>query len=254
MSAFFVLLSSEKILGQASSFGHNLSATTEVLKSKEVSAGLQVLAVGLSDQVSFGTSTWLLSDYNMYNGYVRYQFEKNEDYSQSIQVAFFQTMDSSRTYDMTALWAGWVHGWHTEKRYSFYLNAQFMYFFNERRPFSLRRPRIWRDPTEFIVTTLHEVELVNGFYLMGELGILGLVRKFPLIHTGASLQWRSQHWLFQFGYSLTGTTHGFGDRFSRFDSGAYLSNGDRNGLGDSASEVVKRDFSVHPEITIQYVF
>lgn len=191
----------------------------------------------------------------MYNLYLRYLLKKNESYSQALQASYYKTDGGSNTYRMEAGWLNWIHGWHFNSGYIFFLNAQFMYFVDETIPFSLRRPRVWRDPTEFNISTLHEVKLVHGFYLMGELGILGVVRKFPLIHSGASLQWRSNHWLIQIGYSTTATLAAIGgNRKYRQDVATYISNGDDHGLGDHLAQFIKYDYSLHPEVVIQWYY
>ena len=238
------------------SFGHNLTATTHVLEKYQASVGGQVLAFGATEDLSIGTSTWLLLDYEMYNAYARYRITKTEDYSQSIQFGYFQTDPASLRYNMKAAWLNWMHGWHSASGYNFFLNFQVHYYIDEVKPFSMRRPRVWRDPTELVLSTLHEVPLANGFYLMGELGILGLARKHPILHTGSSLQWRSESWLVQMGYSMTAAFYALATPSQRRDlhQTLGLSNGENHGLGESFSNTIKRDFSIHPELVLQYFF
>ncbi|MCJ8276275.1 MAG: hypothetical protein HRT44_02995 [Bdellovibrionales bacterium] len=235
-------------------FGHNLSATSHVLDPGNCSVGLLTVACGIAEDLAIGSSPWLFMDYNMYSFFARYRIEKTEDYEEVLQLGLFQTDSASRTYDMSAVWLYWIHGYDLAPHYNLFLNIQGAYYFNENRPFSLRRPRVWKDPTDWNFTTLHELTLVNGFYIMGEVGFLGVVRKYPQIHTGASIQWRSKRWLIQAGFTNTGTLQAYWSPSNRQDIAQSLSNGRDHGLGDGSSDILKYDFSIHPEFVIQFYF
>lgn len=237
------------------SFGHNLTATSHVMNEGGCTFGFQVAGCGVSEKLSLVTSPWLIGDYNSYNFFARYQYEKNEDRVEAVQLAVFKSFGGE--YDMFAAWLTWIRGYLIRPGYNLFLNVQFANYFEEERPFSLRRPRIWGTSTELSISTLHEVELVNGFYIQGEVGVLGVVRKYPLLHTGASMQWRSQRWLIQAGFSMTGTIHALFSPNRRFDSAVLLSNGDDHKVESSSefiTDFIKYDFSVHPEIAVQYFF
>jgi hypothetical protein len=188
----------------------------------------------------------------MYNIYLRYKFSKSSTRSHAVQLGAFDTFQNSMsTYMMSALWLTYIKGWHYDK-YNFFLNGQVMYFFEDSRPFSLRRPQLNSDPTELIVSSLHEIELRNGFFLMGEMGFLGLARRYAYLHTGASLQWRSQSWLVQFGFTNTGTLNAYFSPSSRSDM-SWL-HYDTNYSPAERKKFLNSDFSMHPEFVLQYYF
>jgi len=239
-----------------------------MLLKDHCAAGFPVIACAPTDNLVIASSTWLAANYNMYSLWLRYRFAGGDtssatpspfppemSESQLLQLAYFQTFDSDRpgNYSMSALWLYYIWGIPFDL-YNLSVNVQLHYYFEEDAPFSLRRPRIEKDPTELVISTLHEVKLHGNWYMMGEVGLFSpFLRTYPLLHTGASLQWRPRSFLFQIGFSNTGTLDAYFSSANRRDF-QFMANGDDHGLGSGAKRYIKYDYAVHPEFVAQYYF
>lgn len=247
------------------SFGHVVSSTTSLLRSGECTIGAQVAGCGLSDRVMVGASPWLLYDYGLISifgrmglGDAKARPDGRLAHDQSIQLSYFRNYvgaDDGKGfgYDMSLAWGTYVYALRPAPNYSIYLNAQAMHYWIDRHPFSLRRPWVDRTPLQLNASALIEAELSNGFYLNGEVGLLGLAQQAPAIHIGVSLDWRSPSWLFRAGVSQSGTLRGYRSPPRRRDHQQDLRS-TPEGFDKIYPEYAQYDYSVHPEITVQWYF
>lgn len=234
------------------SFGHNLSATSNTLKGKNCAVGFPAIACRLSDDFMIASSTWLAWDYKMASLFLRYKIKEEGTATHAVQFSQFYADNESPFYSMSASWLHYIFTRRHKTGYTFHFNAIAAYYYAEDRPFSLRRPNVRKDPTDFSVTTLHEFNLLKHWYFMAEGGVLGFTRYYPNLHYGASMQWRNEDWLLQFGFTNTGPVSAI---FSRDRNDYYgLTNGNDHGVGKQFRDQLKHDFSVHPEIVVQYYF
>ena len=155
---------------------------------------------------------------------------------------------------MMGMWVDWIRGYRINRHYNLFFNIQFANYFQEEVPFSLRRPRLIGTSTELTLTTLHEVRLTKNFYMQAEAGLHGVVRKHPLLLTSVSFQSRRERWLWQFGFSVTSTFPSLVSPTNRFDSEQVLRNGSDHKISDEFESFVRYDFSIHPELVLQYFF
>jgi hypothetical protein len=250
-------------------FGHNLSHT-DYFPENSCSVGLQVVACG-KKRWAIGTSPFLISIYNMNNIYflTRLGREINGN-KKTLQVAYFNTFseedidnpnNSSRRlnskYQQHSVMAYYIYSQNVRDNYRLHWNTSVSYFFDDKQPFSLRRPTYHRRKYQLNFTTLHEVKMTEFMGIQGELGMIHLEDRYPRVHTGASLFFKSKHWLFQLGFTLTSTPDGLfvnPVEPNRFDYQQELRL-NKNGYNDPFDKnKIKEDFSMHPEIAIQYLF
>ncbi len=239
-------------------FGHSLSNTSSVLKSGQCSLGLQATACGLTDDLSIGSSPWLWLGYNMSNLFVRQRVAETEKTQHAFQLGLFKTFEvpvDRTTYDMEGLWLSYIQSFEIEDHYTLHINYIGNYYTNDRRPFSLRRPTVNRNPFQFNLSSLHEVKLSSGLFLLGELGVLGATEKYPHLHTGASLQVRAKSFLVHIGFTMTSTLTALFSPSARYDYHSELISYEE-GLDYPFldEDLIKRDFSIHPEFALQYFF
>lgn len=249
-------------------FGNNVSQTTHVLPQGHASAGFQVAAVGLTDEVSVATSPWLWTSYNMQNIFLRHRFFDSSEQSLAWQGAYFQTYQRSDLvggYQMRANWLSGIWSIKESANFTLHLNGTFATYQDDTNPFSLRRPTA-TAATDLNLSALFEARLDRGLFLLGELGVLGANQTLPQIHTGASLDYRGPNWLVKLGYSVTGTFAAFTNPSQRRDMAFNHRDGNRQidpvsfEVEDSQTqskadkEGLKYDFSMHPEMTFQYFF
>ncbi len=179
--------------------GHNVSATSYTLHSGNCTIGLQTLACGVSDQFSLGLSPWLAHDYNMFSLLARWRFFSDEENQKTIQIGYFKTYevrDESRMgYQMDLLWLYYIESFFLTPEATLHLNAQAMYYRDDTRPFSLRRPWVDRKPLQVNLTALNEVHISGGWYLNGELGILGVSQSNPQYLFAVTFEYRLKSWL-----------------------------------------------------------
>lgn len=189
--------------------GHNLSPTTYTLKKGVVSVGNFLAGVGVDDRLTLGTSPWMYTSYNMYSLIGRYGLALDTDHRLAVQTAYFKTdhINADR-YQMEAasLWA--TVSRRLAAYYTVDLACNYMYFFDETIPFSLRREPYNDQPWQISLTTLQEIRLPGGFGLSAELGVLGLNYSYPQAFFGASMNWKNDWLLVQLGYSQNSTVTG----------------------------------------------
>jgi hypothetical protein len=237
-------------------YGHNLSPTTNTLKQDKVSAGIYVLAYGLTDDLMIGTSPWITIDYNMFNFAVRYLIKEQANTRTSLQTHYFKTYDAndrsqySVAYKMHALTQHLTHSIKASQQVELLFNLSAMYYWNEEIPFSLRRMGATEKSYQFNTTVMLRKHWLDSFSTQYELGILGVNYTYPQLIMGTSATIElGESWLVQLGFMTTSTPNAL-------LSGPRLDNNFKNGLGEKLElrKNRKNDFSVHPEIQLEYFF
>lgn len=224
-------------------FGHNLTPTSYSLGRGVATLGNFAAGIGVTDRLIFATSPWMLNSYNMYSGFLRYRGDWSENRRWALQGAHFKTGHFyPDIYQMEASSAWFVASQDITPFYTVNLSLNYMYFFDETIPFSLRREPYNDQPYQYSVSSLQEVRLPHGFGICGEMGILGLNYTYPQFHFGASMNHRSRNFLVQLGYSNTATIAGI--------KGLYTQ--DQANIGRGKTKQI--DYSLHPEIHIQAFF
>lgn len=250
-------------------FGHNLSHT-DFFPKNTCSAGLQVIACG-NTKWAAGVSPFLLGIYNMANIYFLYRIgEKPNGDRQTVQFAYFNTFGeedlidpvrpqfrTNSTYQQESVMAYYIYSQSVQENYRLHWNVSVGYYMDDKQPFSLRRPTHYRRDYQLNITTLHEVQATDYMGIQGELGFMHLEDKYPRFHGGASLYFKGKSWLFQFGFTMTSTIDGMfvnPEQPNRYDYQQELRR-TTNGYNDPFDEdKIKEDFSLHPEVAIQYLF
>ncbi len=251
------------------SFGHNVSHNTYIPQDN-CTMGVQLVGCGWSDtQIVVGTSPFLLIWYNMFNLYLGKSFKTSETLEHAFQLSYFETYSDdieedpyyvdyrlNNDYRQQSTMFYYILGKEVSSFYKFYLNVSFYYYFKGSHPFSIRRPTLENRPSQYNLTTLHELHIDERNYFQLELGILHLRAIYPYVHSGASFVHSTKHWLFQFGVSVTSTFSSL-TRASRDDREDYASIlfERRKGYDGAVNRSnIKNDISIHPEMTIQYFF
>jgi len=251
------------------SFGHNVSHNT-FIPEDNCTVGIQLVGCGWSDpQFVVGTSPFLLIWYNMFNFYLGKSFKTSETVEHAFQLSYFETFSDdieedpyyvdyrlNNDYRQQSTMFYYIFGKKLSSFYKFYLNFSFYYYFKGSHPFSIRRPTLENRPSQYNVTTLHELHIDERNYFQFELGVLHLRAIYPYIHSGASFVHWTKHWLFQFGISVTSTFSSL-TRASRDDREDYarILFERRKGYNERVDRSnIKNDISIHPEMTIQYFF
>ena len=261
----FLLLSSsahaqEKLVPR---MGHNLSATTYTLAPWQCTLGVQVIGCGLTERWMVGTIPWLYANYNMWSVVNRYRLVTYpEGGAWSLQFAYFKTFPQARNdkyitypYDMEAIWLQLIRSVPMAKHYRMYLNIHLNTYLNDHRPFSMHRPIPKANDGQVNITTLHEVALVNRFYLMAELGLVDIAQPdWPHIHTGLSAGRSGYTYEWHLGFSLTSTPLSLFNPRSRRDYQQELRDTEDGFNQRLNRDKTKRDYAIHPEFALQYFF
>jgi hypothetical protein len=239
----FLLFFFWSLTGSANSFviGHNLSPTTEVPEKGTATVGTYLASYSFSDRCHVGTSPWMAYGYNSYSLLGRCQLTGATSFfdASSLQVAYIKSDDNlGKKYRQTLAMAWWTMKHEINSSYSLYTTVNYMYFWDETLPFSLRREPGNNQPYQFTVTTLHQIHWTDSMGMQFELGILGVNYNRPMVHNGYSFYKRWESVLLQVGISMTGSDNNF-DRL-------YSDTGPRGTAG--------YDYSVHPELQLQYFF
>ncbi len=222
-------------------FGHNLATTAQTLDKNQITAGTYVLAYGITDDLLIGTSPWMLAGYNLENIVLKLKYNLFEYQKISHQLTYFKSNPMfGEKYQQISMSYWLTHAIEFE-RYTLNTTFNYMYFWDENRPFSLRREPFYNQAQQFTLTTLHQFYFTDETILQFELGILGLNYKYPNLSAGASwMHIFSNAWSTQIGASFS----------KRFTGPAYPDYDDfyiKNYENYS-------DNSIHPEIQIQYWF
>lgn len=222
-------------------FGHNLATTTQVLNKNQMTAGTYYLGVGITDNFTLGTSPWIVFGYNLENIILKYRNEISTTESLSHEVAYFKSnIKLGEKYEQTSM-SYWLTFAHIFDQYTLNITMNYMYFWNEKRPFSLRREPFNNQAHQITLTSLHQFHFSERTILQFELGVLGINYAYPNLSAGASWAYLlNNKWSYQLGGSIS----------KRFSGPYYPDYFDTSIL---QYENYAYD-SIHPEIQIQYWF
>ncbi len=243
-------------------FGHNLSATSSVLRSGECTFGLQLIGCGLNDRLTLGTSTWMLQGYKLANVGLRHIFKKDDQGNVwAAEIAYFKNYGkisnreySKRPYEMEAWWLRWIRTYQVTPHYRLHLNLHTNYYADDEMPFSLRRPIPNRNNGQINVSTLHEVELLDRWFLSSEMGFLDLVQPAQYIHVGTAIGRTGENYHWHIGYSMSATIRSLFAPTKRADYQQELRETTQGYNTDMNRDKARRDYSIHPEFALQYFF
>lgn len=228
-------------------FGHLLTPTTYLPQKGVVSLGTHVTGYSLNDNLLIGSSSFLYLFYNSPNLYLKYGEEINKKQRWAIQLDYLKSTDKYnlfvKDYVMEALMAWGIWSYEITNFYTFHTSLNYMYFFNEGDPHSLRREPFNNQPFQLSLTTLHDVKVNKNFGLASEFGILGINYAIPNIHGAFSFRYTNNNLQLQAGLSFD--VHMMGNSFDKREY--VLSNPT---LGNSHT----KEFITHPEFAIQYFF
>lgn len=186
------------------SFGHNLAATSDTLQQGQSTAGTYALGYGLTDRLTVATSPWLIFGYNLNNAIVRHSIPVSADYEIGQQLAYFDTnLKLGDAYLMRAMSYSLTWKAVLDSSYTLYVCGNYMYFWDERKPFSLRREPYNNQPYQFSISTLHQFHLSKNFLTQFEAGVLGANYTYPFLHGGASLGYFGKTFSYQVGASVS---------------------------------------------------
>jgi hypothetical protein len=211
------------------------------------------LGYGFTNEVMLATSPWLMAFYNLQNWALRYR-SPSLDPTWGLQAAYFQSDPKlGKTYEMraTGAWLLWRKRFTSSYRLVLSLNN--FYFFDDTRPFSLRRWSLGSrtdEKSQWTFSTLHEMGTGGPIRLFVEAGILGFTYSNPNYHFGASGAYRWKGGYIQFGLSATGY-------LSNINKSAYNQvYNELNGTGATISfeSVYRNSVAVHPEVQVQFLF
>lgn len=243
----FANLESTDLSSESIFLGHLLTPTSELPKKDVFTVGTHVVGYSLNDKLLIGTSSFLFVFYNSPNLYLKYGDSFNEKHKWAIQFNYLKSTDAyvlgSKEYAMEAsmLWGIWSYT--VTDFYSLHTSLNYMHFFNEGNPHSLRREPFNNQPYQFSLTTLHDIKVSKNYGFASEFGILGLNYKIPNIHGGFSFRYMDSNILIQMGLS-------YDVHFSinAFDPDEYKANNPTLGVSNS------KEFIIHPEVALQYFF
>ena len=237
--------------------GHNLSATSDILKPGYCALGLDVAACGVTRRFTLGTSTWLLYDYNMYSLAGRFVLSQDAKRNRwAMQVNYFKTFPVSRAgrYKMESTWLKVIRTLNFARHYRMHINFDVAYYQNEQMPFSLRRPYVKNTPWQFNLSALNEVDFVDGWFALFEAGFLDFARTPLHVHGGASIGKVWRNFSFHFGASITSALAALDQPLARDDYQQRLRLSSEGYDQYHDPEKVKYDFAIHPEFSFQVLF
>ena len=245
--------------------GHNLSMTSDVLKHGQCVIGLDILACGLSPRFTLATSGWLYKDYNMYSLVGRYLLDQDKKRNRwGLQVNYFKTFNNPKVsgnefshvgnYQMESWWLILVRTMNFARHYRMHINFHANYYKDEKVPFSLRRPYLKQTPYQFNLSALNEIDLVDGWFVLFEIGFLDFARAPLHLHGGSSFGKVWRNFTFHIGASLTSSIYAMDKPVDRTDYQQRLRR-TVDGYDQSLdSDSVRNDYAVHPEFSVQYLF
>lgn len=228
-------------------FGHLLTPTTYLPKSDTVTVGSHVAGYSFNDNVLVGTASFLLLFYNSPNIYVKFGDKINKRQRWAVQANYLKSTDSyslvEKEYIMDALMVWGIWSYQVTNFYTFHTSINYMNFFNEGNPHSLRREPFNGQPYQFSITTLHDVRVSKKFGLASEFGVLGVNYRIPNLHGAVSFRYMNKNLMLQFGISFDAHLP-----WSSFDAEEYAAINPTLGISNS------KEFITHPEIALQYFF
>lgn len=222
--------------------GHNLSPSTEQMTARSWTVGTYLIAYAPTDSCLFGMNPWITWNYNSYNvvGRCRLMNQTKWFEEMNLQGAYLQSDHSLGDAYRQRVGILWWTVKHTfTDYYTLYTTLNFMHFWDETIPFSLRRDPGNDQPYQFSLTTLHRVRWTETLGFAFEFGALGLNYHTPLVHNGYSLVKTGKNYLAQAGFSMSAVPNDV----DRLNSRTLTR---RQGPG--------YDFTLHPELQLQYYF
>lgn len=249
ISFLCLLFLSSQVLAKSFVAGHNLAITTDTPEKGTFTLGNYLLGYSPADRCLVATSPWMAFDYNSYSLITRCKLmgETAIFAESSLQLAYVKS--DKQLGDMFRQSVGmvwWAVKHQLNETYTLYTTLNYMYFWDETYPFSLRREPYNNQPYQFTLSTLHQVRWTETMGFNFELGILGLNYHIPRYHSGYSFYKKWDSFLLQLGLSMTATPNNFDRLFKNTQPG---------GGGEEPAYTSSRyDFSVHPEIQLQYFF
>jgi len=127
--------------------------------------------------------------------------------------------------------------------YKINVTLNYMYFWKEGQPFSLRREPYNDEPFQFSLSTLHQLYFSDKILTQFEVGVLGMNYAYPFLQLGSSFVYLEKRYSIQLGASV-----------SVMPPWNYNSQ-----AGALASRTIltgenSQDTSIHPEVQVQYWF
>lgn len=227
--------------------GHSLTQTSYTLPKGKWMMGSFALGYGLTDDITLGTSPWLVTLYNMPNVILRTKKSLSASTALGMQLGYMKTQDYLRSfYEMETVYGNLIfsHVFSKNIRSHFQVNA--MYFRNEEQPFSIRV----QNPTTPLQISLSNVNEITAYKKAGvefgvglEMGVLAINEELPYLHGGLSFYRKVNNFFFQVGMSLSASKN--------------ISVNDLQYVGQSSlpsGEEAFREIVTHPEVQIQYYF
>lgn len=236
-------------------YGHNLSPTTETLKQGQLAVGFAAVSLGVTDNLTLGTSPWIAWDYNMINFAVRWKHKLDHRNVVGLQTHYFNTYNENerrfeRTiYSMHAISQFFTYSYRLAEQANLIFNINPMYFFDEEVPFSLRRSGGTNDSYQINSTALLQTKILPWFTTNIELGVLGANYTYPQMITGLSgTFFIGQSFLLQLGFNITAVPR------AMFGSQGVDSNSTVRSFGTLFKQDLQIDRSAHPEVQTEYFF
>jgi hypothetical protein len=239
---FLILVPFTAALASPFFIGNNLSPGTETPPKSTWTVGSYIIGYAPTDTCLIGTNAWMAWDYNSYSAIARCKLTEETRWfdESSFQLAYIQSDKSlGDAYRQTVGIVWWTMKHKFNDLYSLYTTLNFMHFWDETVPFSLRRDPGNDQPYQFSLTTLQRVSWTETAGFAFEFGILGLNYEKPLVHNGYSVYKMTESFLFQAGLSISAAPNNFNRLYSR---------------PDARGRAKDYDYSVHPEIQLQYFF
>jgi len=260
--------------------GHNLTPSTEVLRSGAFTVGNYAAGYGITENILLATSPWIWTTYNTKNIHLKYSKIISPQATAGFLVSYFDSfgsgdlVDSSissrpgafalptasevaigtNRYQWTNYSASALYSYRYEGGTTQYLNLKYSYFINDDRPYSLRM-----DPgddsirDQIDVSTLIKIPVEDGANVSLESGILGMNFKESYLHLGGSVGFQNKGWLVQVGASYTvpvgllGTADAMD--IGRMDQRVHYSE-----VADRYYTERYLQVAVHPEVQVQFSF
>ena len=186
-------------------FGHNLTPTSYTLPPQRFTLGTYVVGYGISENLTLGTSPWLVLAYNMPMLELKLALQTNTFFERiSVDGTYFKTFPyGSNLYEQESTFLR-ITGTHQFiQNYALHVSVGHQYFFNDAKPFSLRLIPGNGSRTNVSLSTLNEIHLVENVGAFIELGLMGLTYSVPWLHAGLSGFYYWGWGLVQLGYSRT---------------------------------------------------
>jgi hypothetical protein len=233
--------------------GHLMTPAVSTLTKGEVTVGTMAVGVGLSNEITFAISPWLVGFYNMTNANLRYQATPKKSESWGLQLSYFKdNPDYGKLYKMeaTSLWLNYRT--QLSRAHRIHWSVNYMHFSDFRVPFSLKRWSFNETEPQGQVsfTTLQEIATTAHTRVSLEFGVIGLNYHYPNYHFGASTALRFDGGYLQFGLSASGY-------FTNMTKSAYnqvYNEYQQSGASLDFTSVYKNSVAVHPEVQLQFFF